>query len=143
MIRAVIDTNVLISAVIRPEGRTGAVLTHLLSGHFTLVTSQAALEELVGVLARPRMRSKYGVTDDDVEALLSAILLLGELVTTTTSLNVCRDPRDDKFLEIAVDGDADLVVSGDQDLLVLGPLAGGVEIVTPAEFLNRLRASAS
>jgi len=137
--RVVVDTNVVISAIIRPQGRTGQVLAHLRHGRYTLLTSQAALEELVDVLMRPRIRDRYGLTADDVESLLALMLLRAELVVPHRSLAVCRDPKDDKFLEIAIAGAADLIVSGDKDLLTLHPFEG-IPIVTPAEFLIRLTA---
>jgi predicted nucleic acid-binding protein len=57
-----------------------------------------------------------------------------ELVTITARIAACRDPTDDKFLELAVNGHADLIVSGDADLLALNPFRG-IPIVTPATFL--------
>ena len=57
----------------------------------------------------------------------------------TERIAVCRDPKDDKFLEVAVAGEADVIVSGDQDLLVLHPF-GGIPIIPPVAFLRRLDA---
>jgi len=138
--RVVVDTNVVVSAVIRPQGRTGQVLAHLRHSRYTLLTSQAALEELLDVLTCPRIRDKYGVTADDVESLLALVLLRAELVVPDRTLAVCHDPKDDKFLEIATTGAADLIVSGDKDLLALHPFEG-ISIVAPAEFLIRLTAA--
>ncbi len=80
------------------------------------------------------------MTADDVEALLALILLRAELVTPDRTIVVCRDPKDDKFLEIAIAGSADVIVSGDKDLLALHPFEG-TPIVAPAEFLIRLTAA--
>jgi putative PIN family toxin of toxin-antitoxin system len=63
------------------------------------------------------------------------MLAAAELVTITEGITACRDPRDDKFLELAVNGRADLIVSGDRDLLVLDPFRG-ISIVTPAAFVQ-------
>jgi putative PIN family toxin of toxin-antitoxin system len=95
------------------------------------------LEELVDVLNRPRIRHKYGLTEEDIQTLLGLILLRGEAVMPEQQITACRDPRDDKFLEVAVAGEADLIVSGDQDLLVLHPF-GAIPILSPAEFLEIL-----
>lgn len=140
--RAVVDTNVLISAVIRPQGRVGAVLLQLRQKAFLILYSQSLLEELVNVLSRPRFRHKYGIGDDDIATVIRMILLRGEPVEIDEEISVCRDPRDNKFLEVAVAGKADVIVSGDSDLLVLHPFRG-IDIIAPADFLTRLEATQS
>ena len=65
-------------------------------------------------------------------------MLESELVDATERVNVCRDPKDDRILELAINGDAAAIVTGDSDLLVLNPFRG-VRIVTPAEFLELQR----
>jgi len=137
--RVVIDTNILVRALIRPRGSVGPLLLRLRSGHFTLLYTQSLLEELVDVLSRPHLRNKYGVTEDDVKTVVALLLLRGEAVSVSQSLTVCRDPKDDKFLETAMAGRADVIVSGDEDLLVLDPFEG-IPIVSPAEFLRSLDA---
>ena len=135
--RAVLDTNVLVGALIKPTGSVGAVLDALRDGRYVALFSEATLEELVDVLARPRLREKYGIADDVVETMLRLMLLRGEEVRPQVPLSVCRDPKDDKFLEVALEGQADVLVTGDEDLLVLDPF-GGVSIVSPGGFLARL-----
>jgi len=137
--RVVIDTNILVRALIRPRGSVGPLLLRLRSGHFTLLYTQSLLEELVDVLSRPHLRNKYGVTEDDVKTVVALLLLRGEAVSVSQSLTVCRDPKDDKFLETAMAGKADVIVSGDEDLPVLDPFEG-IPIVSPAEFLRSLDA---
>ena len=95
--------------------------------------SLATLEELSEVLARPRLR-KY-TDEEDARRFLAAITLEAEWVETTTGLKASRDPKDDKFLELAVSGNATHLVTGDKDLLVLHPFRG-IQIVTPDAFLN-------
>ncbi len=92
------------------------------------------------VLNRPRLRAKYGLRPEDAAAVLKLILLRGAEVRPTRRITVCRDPKDDKFLEVAVAGRADAIVSGDLDLLVLSPFEG-IPILEPAEFLARLAES--
>lgn len=135
--RAVVDTNVLVSALIKPEGTVGPVLLRLRLGHYTLLYAQPLLEELVDVLNRPRLRDKYGLSDEDIRTVLSLILLHGEEVVPQRPLAVCRDPRDDKFLEVALAGQADVLVSGDEDLLALDPFEG-LPIRPPRAFLEML-----
>ncbi len=137
--RVVVDTNVLVSALIRPSGKVGAVLNRLRQGNYTLLYAPVLLEELVDVLARPRFREKYGVTEDVVKTLLALLMLRGETVFSHKTLSVCRDPQDNKFLEVALAGQADAIVSGDADLLALHPFED-IPIISPAEFLRWLDA---
>lgn len=135
--RAVVDTNILVRAVIRPHGTVGPVLLRLRHGEYTLLYARPLLEELVDVLNRPRIRDKYRLTDLDIQTVIGLILLRGEGVAPTERIRACRDPKDDKFLEVAVAGRADLIVSGDQDLLTLHPY-GEIPIVGPRAFLRML-----
>lgn len=135
--RTVVDTNILIRALIKPQGTVGPVLDRLSTGDYRVLYSPAILEEIVDVLSRRRFRDKYGVKDQDIETLLALFILHGEKIVPQQRIEVCRDPKDDKFLEIAVEGTADIIVTGDEDLLVLNPFEG-IPIVKPAEFLYRL-----
>jgi putative PIN family toxin of toxin-antitoxin system len=134
--RAVIDTNILVRALIMPHGSMGPILLRLCRGDYTLLYGQSMLEELIDVLNRPRIK-KYGITDDDIQTVVCLILLRGEAVTLEKSIITCRNPKDDKFLEAAVTGKADVIVNGDQDLLVLNPFVG-IPIIQPSEFLKML-----
>ncbi|MEM7127269.1 MAG: putative toxin-antitoxin system toxin component, PIN family [Chloroflexota bacterium] len=133
--RVVLDTNILISAVIRPKGRVGGVLQHLRDGTYTILYDDRTLNELVDVLNRPRIRDKYELSEQDIQTVLSLILLRGDAVECRESINDCRDPKDNKFLEVAVAGQADAVVSGDDDLQSLHPFRS-ISILTPADFLT-------
>ena len=135
--RAVVDASILARALIKPHGTVGPVLQRLRGGAYTLLYSEALLEELTDALGRPRIRGKYGLTDEDVETVLRLILLHGEPVTPTRRITACRDPKDNPVLEAAVAGRADVIVSGDEDLLVLPPFEG-IPIVGPAKFLGML-----
>ena len=135
--RAVIDTGVFISAFIRNRGTIGAVLSALRDGRFTAIYSTDTLVELVDVLGRGKLRTKYHVEPDDITALVNLIRLRGELVIPGRKVTACRDPKDDKFLEAALAGDAGCIVSGDADLLDMESFEG-ISLLTPAEFLERL-----
>lgn len=137
MLRAVVDTNVLVSAAILPTSRLGAVFLYLRQNAFTPLYCAEMLEELARVLARPRIRVKYHVTDADIRAILDLILLRGELVEPKERITVCRDPKDDIFLAVALAGSADVLVSGDDDLLSLHPFRG-LPIITPVAFLTEI-----
>jgi putative PIN family toxin of toxin-antitoxin system len=136
-LRAVVDTNILVRALIRPQGTVGPVLQRLRQGDYTLLYAPPLLEELVDVLNRPRIRHKYKLTPSDIQTVVSLILLRGEPVTPTDHITACRDPKDNKFLEVAIAGQADVIVSGDEDLLVLHPFAG-IPILSPVAFLQML-----
>lgn len=135
--RAVVDTNILVRAVIKPLGSVGPVLSQLRDDRYTILYAQTLLAELVDVLNRPRIRDKYGLSDEDIKTVIALILLRGEAVTPQRRITICRDPKDDKFLEVAVAGSADVIVSGDEDLLVLNPFES-IPIITPQAFLRML-----
>jgi putative PIN family toxin of toxin-antitoxin system len=87
--------------------------------------------ESLGTL-RPRLAS---LIDPDTQAWLRKLMAAAEMVTITERIVACRDPTDDKFLELAVNGHADLIVLDDADLLALNPF-GEIPIVTPAIFVQ-------
>lgn len=134
--RSVIDTGVLVSALIRRQGTTGEVLRLLRDGQFTAVYSTDILVEIIDVLGRPALRAKYHIEPDDIRIVINVIRLRGDLVIPTRKVTACRDPKDDKFLEAALAGKADAIISGDADLLVLNPFEE-IPILRPAEFLAR------
>jgi uncharacterized protein len=137
VIRAVIDTNILIRALIKPQGTVKRVLTTLRDGSYTIVYAPALLDELIEKLSLPRIRLKYHVKTEQIEALLTVIALRGVSIIPKHRVRVCRDPDDDLLIEAALEGNAKYVVTGDDDLLVLQEYET-VTIVTPRIFLNRL-----
>lgn len=135
--RAVIDTGVFVSALIRKQGTTGDVLRALRDGRFTAIYTTDIVVELIDVLGRAKFRTKYHIEPDDITILVNLIRLRGELVTPTNKVTAYRDPKDDKFLEAALATQTDCIVSGDADLLDLTPFQE-IPILRPAEFLRRL-----
>ena len=93
------------------------------------------LNELNDVLRREKF-NKY-VTKEERLQFLSAMVRDAVHINVTETIAECRDPKDDKFLELAINGKADYIVTGDKDLLVLNPFRN-VEIVKPSELLERL-----
>lgn len=130
--RVVLDTNVLISAVLSPLGKPFACLDWVLE-NATLIVSRELLEELETRLVRPKF-SKY-VDDARRRAFVADLGLSAVQVELSGGVTVCRDPDDNKLLEIAVAGRADCLVTGDHDLLVLNPFQG-IPILTPDGFLT-------
>jgi len=136
MIRAVLDTNILISALISPSGTPAQVLDLWRAERFLPLLSELILAELERVLSQPRLRRGYGLTAARIEELMNglrrfAVVTRGEVEVT----GVARDPDDDKLLACAVEGEADYVVTGDDDLLALGSYQG-VAIITAAAFVR-------
>ena len=138
--RAVIDTNILVRALLKPEGSVGPVVGFLREGRYVFLYSEATLNELIDVLSRPRMVNKYGLTAAEVDSLCALVIRRGELVAPDRTITTCRDPKDNKFLEVAVAGRADVIVTGDEDLEVLDPFEG-IPLIQPAKFLHLLRHS--
>lgn len=141
--RAVIDTNVWVSALLNRKGSPARVLAALREGLFTLVTSEPLLEELADVLGRPRIVSRYGVSSWDVRELLSLLRERAEFVVVSGTLHLCRDPDDDVLIETAVVGKAEALVTRDDDLKasaeVQAPLEErGVLVLTVRRFLDTL-----
>ena len=98
-----------------------------------ILVSGALVGELSRVLGRDRF-DRY-VTREERDEFLESLIRESNLIEITEAVQVCRDPKDDQVLELAVNGNATYIVTGDADLLVLNPFRG-VEIVTPAEFLK-------
>jgi predicted nucleic acid-binding protein len=98
-----------------------------------LLKSIATERQLFDVVARRYFAS---LIDAETRVWLRKLMDAAELVTVTERISACRDPTDDKFLELAVSGRADLIVTGDADLLVLNPFRD-IPIVTPAAFVQR------
>jgi uncharacterized protein len=144
MRRAVIDTNVWISALLNPTGAPAQVLAALETGRFDLVTSEPLLAEIRQVLSRPRISRKYGIGRDDGESLVGRLRRRAvSVVYPTGLLRLCRDPNDDMVIETAVLGRADTLVSRDDDLKADAQLVrvletGGIEVLTVRRFLEKL-----
>ncbi len=137
MIRAVVDTSVVVRAVLKPLGTVGPVLDLLAERRYRLLYSMVTLEEVIDVLARPRLRRRFPLEGRDAQTVIDLLTLRGEAVEPRHRFQACRDPKDDKFLDVGVEGHADALVTGDEDLLVLHPFQG-IPIVGPTEFLAML-----
>ena len=130
--RLVFDTNVVVSAVLFLASVPARAL-ELGQAVGRLLVSDDTVEELRRVLMRTKF-DRY-VRSDERARFLGRVLDDAMLVEIIESIDDCRDPNDNKFLELAVSGDATHLVTGDDDLLVLHPFRG-VAIVTPQAFLD-------
>ena len=130
--RIVVDTNVFVSAVLKLNSLPFLVVRWI-DEYEGLLKSAATEREILSVLSRPQIAA---VTIPTLCDELAKLLASAELVAITERITACRDPHDDKFLELAVNGRADLIVSGDADLLALNPFRD-IPILTQAAFMQR------
>ncbi len=138
--RAVIDTNVLLSGLIW-RGTPRGLIEQVRVGALSLVSSPFILAELGGDLTRPKFRTILARSKTNPERILMEIRLMAEIVVPPPLVApVCRDPDDDEVLALAEATLPDFIASGDGDLLVLGSHAG-IPILTPAEALAAITAS--
>jgi putative PIN family toxin of toxin-antitoxin system len=132
--RVVSDTTVLISAALVDESVSARARNHAVR-YGQLIATEQTFAELTGRLLAPKF-DRY-VSRPTREILLRRLQPIVEIVPVIQVVRVCRDPRDDMFLEAAVNGRADVLITGDKDLLALRPYSG-IEILTPAEYLARV-----
>jgi putative PIN family toxin of toxin-antitoxin system len=110
MIRVVIDTNILVSALLQPEGLPAAVLMLALSGEVQLCVSDAVFAEYDEVIRRPRLKRP----PDVIQGTLQSIRNLGHWVKPSVRVRECTDPDDNIFLECVQAAEADYLVTGNQ-----------------------------
>lgn len=130
-LRAVFDTSVVVSAVLLPRSVPRQAFDRVQERGKILI-SVATIDELNEVLRR-RDFDKY-VREARRLEFLAALIREAELVDVTEVVNECRDPKDNKFLELAVSGKATCIISGDKDLLALHPFRG-IPVIAPQVFL--------
>jgi putative PIN family toxin of toxin-antitoxin system len=132
--RLVVDTNVFASAILFPRSPPRRVVDDALDQGVVLI-SEATMRELTEVFSRSKF-DRY-VSRQERELVLAQIGRSAEFVPIIRLVRECRDPKDDKFLEVALNGRATVIITGDADLLALHPWRG-VAILAPAEFLKSL-----
>jgi len=130
--RVVLDTNVLISAVLQPKGPPRAAIDAVRTAGGILLFSDPTFDELRTRLERPKF-DKY-VSREGRALFLVQLDAVSEWVAVTGATMGCRDPDDDKLLETAMMGEADCLITGDRDLLVMSP-CHDIPILTPVDFL--------
>lgn len=133
MLRVVLDTNVLVSAIIS-EGKPRELLRRGIAGQFSIVTSAPLLKELSLVLRRPKFRT----SEDEVNRIVIALMQTAEIVNVTSKLKVVEDdPKDNMVIETAYDGSAELIITGDGHLLALRDFKE-IKIITVEQMLTLL-----
>lgn len=127
--KVVFDTNIFVSALVIPGGRATDALSRIIEGRDALIVSRPIIRELLEVLAR-----KFARDAEQLSRVAVFVADLGTLVEPEHELSVLSDEADNRVLECALAGQADLIVTGDRELLGLGEYEG-VQIVTLRDYL--------
>lgn len=141
--RIVLDANVIVSALIRPDSVPGRILRAAVAEtSVRLVTSNPLREELRAVLDYPRLQRYLKMSQQDKEEFVILLEQIADPVNIGDfqAPGICRDPDDEPYLQTALAGRADYIVSGDQDLLDLHAV-NDLPIIRPADFERLLKAN--
>jgi putative PIN family toxin of toxin-antitoxin system len=138
LLRAVLDANIFVSALLRPEGPPGQVIEHFLRDRaFDIVLAPAIVDEVLRAPTYPKIR-RLLCGGGDPQLWFEDILVLADLVSGELVLSdLCEDPDDDEYIAAAIEGLAEFAVTGDHLLLKLKE-HGGARIVGPRVFLDAL-----
>lgn len=133
----VVDTNLLVSRALIADSQPGRAVRQAMDDG-NLLLSVATFAELADVL----MRRKFDpyVSVESRRDYLTQINATAKWVEILRPVRACRDPKDDKFLEVAINGEADMILTGDKDLLTLHPYLG-IPILSVTEFLAQTKSS--
>ncbi|WP_373523263.1 putative toxin-antitoxin system toxin component, PIN family [Aquiflexum sp.] len=129
--RFLLDTNVLVSVILSPNNSSRLALEKVFNNGL-LLFSHETKSELLEVLNRKKF-DKYVPLEKRVK-FAERLFAFSKELNVLGSFKICRDPRDDKFLNLALEGKVDFIISGDKDLLDLNPY-NGISILSPSEFL--------
>jgi len=143
-IRAVIDTNIWVSALLNPHGFPARLRQSFENGLFEAVISEPLLLELAAVLSRPRIKDKYNIASTDIEELLVLIEERADHVILSGDIAVCRDTNDNFVIETAIKGAAPHIVTRDDDIkfdrsVAVFLSAHGISVSSVARFLSLLQ----
>ena len=133
--RFIFDTNVIVSAVLRPQSQPNVALKKA-QNLGTLLVSPNTWLELETVLSRPKF-NRYITLEERQTFLLDFSQTVELILIDSFSTKECRDPKDNQYLELAVNGQAECLITGDQDLLILNPFRG-ISILSIWEFMEKI-----
>jgi putative PIN family toxin of toxin-antitoxin system len=137
MLKAVLDTNVVISAHLIPDGRQALILGLACGKRFRWFVSREILAEYEGVL----LRERFGLSPRHIAESLRELSRSYELVTPRKKVHACADPDDDKFIECALEARADYVVTG--NMRHFPPRYQDIRVISPKQFITYLAAELS
>ncbi|MDF0554155.1 putative toxin-antitoxin system toxin component, PIN family [Kamptonema sp. UHCC 0994] len=130
--RFVVDTNVVVSAMLFPRSKPRQAFDKAINSGKILI-SLSVRDELGEVITRAKF-NRY-TSEEKRQQFFDHLIEKAEMIEITETITACRDPKDDKYLELAVNGNAGFIISGDNDLLILSPFQG-ILILNPEEFLQ-------
>jgi len=134
-LRAVIDTNIIVSAVIGKSATLVNIYESFVGNRFTPVFSPQLQQEILNVIRKPRLRKYFGT--EETKRFKGLLKVDSILVVPAKKVSVCRDTKDNILLETALEAKADFIVTGDKDLLILKSFSG-IPIVNPRRFSDKL-----
>jgi putative PIN family toxin of toxin-antitoxin system len=129
-----LDTNVIVSALLFPDSTPGRAFFEAQT-RGEILLSDVAVKEITDVLRRSKF-DRY-VLPEERDWFLATLIRQATLIEPDEPIQVCRDPKDDKWLELALAGSSTCLITGDDDLLALDGFRG-MTIITPAVFLQLL-----
>jgi len=129
-VRVVFDTNIFVSALTLPGGRADQALTRVVDGTDRLILSKPVIDELLSVLAR-----KFSRDPEELARVAVWLADLAEWVRPVQQLAVAADDADNRILECALAGRADMIITGDKSLLQIGTFQG-IRIATLRDYLS-------
>jgi len=131
-VRVVLDTNLLISLALSPEGRVARIRKHLAAERFSTVSSPQILDEYARALRYPRVAARHKLSGEQLDELI--FLFAQEVVEPDAVVPICRDAGDDKFFAAALAGRVEYIVSDDPDLHDVGTYEG-IRVISSGAFL--------
>jgi putative PIN family toxin of toxin-antitoxin system len=131
--RVIIDTNLWISFLITKDLKT--LDTRIKTGKIKIVFSLELIDEFLSITQRPKLKKYF--SKSHVEQLIDLFEFYGEIVHVESQIKLCRDPKDDFLLSLAIDSKADYLITGDNDLLVQRTI-GKTKIITMADYLAQI-----
>lgn len=132
--RVMLDCNVVLSASLTPNSTSSKVVRILEELH-VMLASEETVEEFLQTILQTKFDKYFRPVDTCVE-IVAGYSNKAEWITPTDRITVCRDPKDNKYLELALSGQADCIITGDRDLLSLNPFKN-ISIISPSEFLDQ------
>lgn len=136
MPNVVVDANTVASAALKAESKPETALLFALI-YDSLYLSEPVLDEIREVLSRPKFRRYVG--EERLAEILALMLADAHFVTPMANVHACRDPADDKYLDLALAADAYAIVTGDHDLLSMSPWRG-IRITNAAQYVALIAA---
>ncbi|MBE7535704.1 MAG: putative toxin-antitoxin system toxin component, PIN family [Anaerolineales bacterium] len=144
MLRVVIDTNILISGLLSKKGAPAKIMDFWRERKFIVITSESAIREAERVMVELAASGKYFISNEDIQSLSNLLREDALLVSGQTDVQgtVPQDPDDEKFIAIALEGEATVIMSGDHHLLDLGSY-GNISFQTARQFLDSINSEPS